>query len=173
MNQRIIEVVDYNPDWAINFTAEKQCLTLAIGDNAIAIEHIGSTSIEGLSAKPIIDILIEVTCLKSLDEHNKKLKAIGYKAKGENGIAGRRYFEKGGKNRSHHVHAFATGDNNLTRHLAFKHYLIAHPELLTAYAEIKKRAAHACNNDSILYMTLKNDFIQQHEPLALKWFNAR
>ncbi|WP_233520509.1 GrpB family protein [Flocculibacter collagenilyticus] len=168
MSLRKIEVINYDPRWAAKFIEEKVLLNAAIGNAALKIEHIGSTAIIGLSAKPIIDILIEVSCLKALDERNKSLKTIGYEAKGENGIEGRRYFQKGGNMRTHHVHAFLSEDENLVRHRAFKEYLIAHPEALIEYDSIKRHAAQECNNDSFLYMSLKNNFIQEHEKISDK-----
>ena len=74
------------------FELEKKQLTKVIGINAVDIEHIGSTAVAGLAAKPIIDILIEVTSLKALDMTNKSMETLGYRIKGENGIAGRRYY---------------------------------------------------------------------------------
>ncbi len=167
---RIIEVVDYDSNWQKKFESEKLLLTKAIGVNAIKIEHIGSTSIVGLAAKPIIDILIEVSSLTELDTANEKLEALGYKVKGENGISGRRYFQKGGNQRSHQVHAFQTNDINLLRHLAFKKYLIAHLAIASEYSAIKKDAVSKCENNINVYMTLKNNFIEKHEKLAIDWF---
>lgn len=170
VSHRIIEIIEYDPEWAIKFELEKELLLAAIGDTALNIEHIGSTSISGMVAKPVIDILIEVSNLKSLDSKGKKLEALGYEVKGEYGIEGRRYFQKGGNQRTHHVHAFNTGDKNLVRHRAFKEYLIAHQSIIKEYGEIKKNAARRCQNDIVLYMTMKNDFIQKHEQLAVDWY---
>lgn len=170
MSKRVIEVVDYDPVWAINFEKEKALLMHAMGETAINIEHIGSTAVVGLSAKPIIDILVEVKNLTALDRRSEKLEVLGYQVKDENGISGRRYFQKGGVQRTHHVHAFLSGDPNLIRHRAFKEYLIAHPKALDAYARIKQQAKEKCNNNISQYMTIKNDFIQHHEQLALKWY---
>ena len=172
MSNRKVEVVEYSPNWATDFEQEKSKLANALGEIAINIEHIGSTSIVGLCAKPIIDILIEVSCLKAVDEKNSQLEQLVYRVRGENSITGRRYFDKGGDNRTHHVHVFLTGDENLIRHRAFKHYLVAHPNALKAYADIKKQAASNCNHDISAYMAMKNDFIQTHEKLAVKWFNS-
>lgn len=141
-----------------------------IGVNAVNIEHIGSTAVAGLAAKPIIDILIEVTSLKALDMTNKSMETLGYRIKGENGIAGRRYYQKGGNMRSHHVHAFQIGDGHLHRHRAFKAYLIAHAEIAAEYGSLKKAASTKSNNDINIYIALKNDFIQKHEALAIEWF---
>jgi len=162
--------MDYDPQWITNFNNEKQHLLNAIGEIAISIEHIGSTSVIGLSAKPIIDILVEVSDLALLDDKTPQLAALGYLAKGENGIAGRRYFQKGDNLRTHHVHAFVSDDAHLVRHLAFRDYLISHPKIQNEYQVIKQQAAKLCGNKSERYMSLKNGFIQTHEPLAVHWY---
>ena len=163
---RIIEVVDYDPAWPEQFLQEKLKLSTVLESVAVSIMHIGSTSIAGMCAKPIIDILLEVSCLSGLDSLNDALADMGYKAKGENGIAGRRYFQKGGKQRSHHMHAFVTGDKRIRQHLLFRDFLIAHPERAAEYAAIKREAARLCQNDSAVYQKLKHNFITVHLELA-------
>ena len=170
LNDRVIEVVDYDPNWKRIFEIERGMLTKAIGCNVVQIDHIGSTSVVGLAAKPVIDILIEVANLAELDTANKNIESLGYLIKGENGISGRRYFQKGCSQRSHHVHAFQTNDFHLLRHRAFKEYLIAHPIIASEYGSIKKEFISKSDNDINIYMALKNDFIQKHEKLALEWF---
>ena len=172
MSQRIINVVDYDPNWTCFFETEKMLLAHAIGRNAVRIEHIGSTAVIGLAAKPVIDILVEVTSLIDLDVSSKGIAALGFIVKGENGISGRRYFQKGGNRRSHHVHAFQTGDLNLIRHRAFKEYFIAHPILSSEYGEINKEAMLNCGDNINVYMALKNEFIKKYEKLAVEWFNS-
>ena len=87
----------------------------------VALHHIGSTSIPGIFAKPIIDILLEVSDLEKLDKQSHALVALGYERLGEFGIVGRRYFRKNSASgiRTHHVHAFQTGNAEIERHLAF------------------------------------------------------
>lgn len=95
---RTITVVAYDPRWPEMFTAESQLLQQVLpGGIAKAIHHIGSTSVPGLAAKPVIDILLEVPNLAELDACNTQMQQAGYIARGENGIAGRRYFVKGGE----------------------------------------------------------------------------
>jgi len=171
LSQRVIEVINYDASWKGLFEREKALLFDAIGSNALSIEHIGSTSVEGLVAKPIIDILIEVISLTELDASNKQIMKLAYIAKGENGIPARRYFQKGGNERTHHVHAFQTGNMHLMRHRAFKAYLIAHPEVSFEYGQIKKQAIKNCDNNINRYMALKNQFIQKHEKIAIDWFS--
>ncbi|GLX76889.1 hypothetical protein tinsulaeT_02290 [Thalassotalea insulae] len=170
MTNRKITVVDYQADWVNKFTDEKALLIQAIGNIALNIEHIGSTSVPGLAAKPIIDILVEVTDLNRLDTKSNEMVALGYNIKGENGISGRRYFQKGDNQRSHHLHAFNQNDPHLMRHRAFRDYLLAHSNVAQQYAKIKTQAAHQCQHDTNMYMALKNDFIQHHETKAINWY---
>jgi len=138
-------------------------------DNLNHIYHIGSTAVPDLMAKPIIDIMLDVKNLSHLDEQTYLLENIGYEAKGELGIPGRRYFRKGGDNRTHQIHAFQSGDSNLIRHLAFRDYLIAHKEIAEEYGKLKFEIAQRCNNDIELYCDEKDAFVQKHEKRALKW----
>ena len=93
--------------------------------------------------------------------------SLGYNAKGENEISGRRYFQKGGNHRTHHVHAFKQGDIHVNRHLAFRDYLRANKAIALEYASIKLDAANQCDNDMKNYMKHKNAFIQYHQDIAL------
>ncbi len=168
--QRIIEVIDYQSVWFERYQQEHSSLQLALSTtNLVAIHHIGSTSVAGLCAKPVIDILLEVESLEVLDRETPKLAALGYVALGECGIAGRRYFHKGGDLRSHQIHAFLAGSFGAQRHLAFRDYLRAFPDIAAAYGKLKREAAKRCNNDITRYCELKNDFIQTHQQLALVW----
>ncbi len=173
MNQREIAVVAYNPGWTSLFAAERARLAQALGEAAISIHHIGSTSVTGLAAKPILDILIEAASLSAMDEKAREMEALGYEVRGENGIPNRRYYQKGGAQRTHHVHAFATGDENLIRHLAFRDYLRQHPEAAAEYARLKQTLASRFKNDPQAYQAGKNDFIEMHQKLALAWYTNR
>ncbi len=136
---RIIEVLDFQSSWADDFNREKALICNALSqENVVGVRHIGSTSVEGLCAKPIIDILLEVKCLSELDEQSCLMESLGYLAKGEFGIPGRRYFQKGGVQRTRQVHAFLTGSHEAQRHIAFKEYLIAFPAVADEYGVLKK-----------------------------------
>jgi GrpB-like predicted nucleotidyltransferase (UPF0157 family) len=173
--QRRIEVVAHRPEWAAEFVAERDRLAAALGDAALAIHHIGSTSVPGLSAKPVIDILVAASDLAAIDACRGRMEVLGYEAMGELGIPGRRYFRKGGAiHRTHHVHAFAHDDPGLDRHLAFRDYLRAHPEVAREYGELKERVAATCENDIDRYMAGKDAFVQRVEALALdEWRTDR
>jgi len=173
MTKRVLEVLDYDPAWVARFAREQKLLAKALGDVALKIHHIGSTSVPALAAKPVIDILMEVSALDALDDKNGAMVSLGYVVKGEYGIAGRRYYQKGGNNRSHHLHAFEKGDETLTRHLAFRDYLVAHPHIARQYGALKQELIAAGYNTSESYMQGKNDFILHHEKLALNWYLNR
>lgn len=164
---RILTVVDYDEMWPTLFENERTLLQMTLGKVISRIHHIGSTSVPGLSAKPVIDILIEVANLEELDSLNQAMEGVGYTVRGENGILNRRYFTKGGNQRSHHIHAFATGDAQIIKHLAFRDYLIKHNDVAIQYALMKKSAMLLCENDSHRYSIYKADFIQKHLRMAL------
>ncbi|MFS1525429.1 GrpB family protein [Microbulbifer sp. 2304DJ12-6] len=166
---RVIEVVEYQASWPSEFDREKELILDTIGSLSPEVHHIGSTSVTGLSAKPIIDILVEVDDLDELDSFNDALAKIGYTAKGENEIAERRYFEKGGDFRSHHMHAFLRSSENSRRHIAFRDYLQQDNIIAQEYAILKKSVAHSCNHDNDKYCNGKNKFIQYHEKQAIEW----
>lgn len=163
-----IEVVPYNPNWIKKYNAEKMELLNALGENISEIHHIGSTSVEGLAAKPIIDIILVVNTIEDLDTLSGVFEKLGYEVMGEFGIKGRRYYRKGGNDRTHQIHAFQSGDSNVARHLAFRDYLIAHQDVMKEYANLKLRLASTCNNDIEAYCDGKDSFIKYHEAKALE-----
>ena len=165
-------MVPYTPDWAVQFEKEKQLLLDALPALILAAHQIGSTAVEGLAAKPIVDILIVVLNLEKLDASNHALEKAGYECMGEFGIKGRRYFRKSPWRRTHQIHAFMEGDPNILRHLAFRDYLNSHPAVQLEYAALKTRLASTCNNDINVYSAGKNDFIKYHERLALRLFDG-
>ncbi len=165
-----IEVKDHNPQWIEEFNSESEKLRNNIGEVIVKIHHIGSTSVSGLKAKPIIDIMLEVTDLISLDNKRTHFENMKYEVMGEMGIPRRRYYRKGGDNRTHQIHAFASGDSHLVRHLAFRDYLRSHKEIADEYGKLKAEIALLANNDIERYCDLKDAFIKHHEALALTWY---
>lgn len=167
MSKKLIRIVEHEPAWADAFRREADRLRGALGACVLDVHHIGSTSVPGLAAKPVIDILVEVRSLGELDATDAAMTILGYRAKGENGISGRRYYTLGGAARTHQVHAFVRGDESVRRHLAFRDYLRTHGEVSDEYARIKKAAAEACGGDAEVYCGMKGGFIKAHERLAL------
>jgi GrpB-like predicted nucleotidyltransferase (UPF0157 family) len=166
-----VEVVPYNPSWRSTFAAESQQIALAFGENIVAIHHIGSTSIPNIYAKPIIDFLVEVKNITKVDEQSSAMEALGYEVMGEFGIPGRRYFRKNNEigTRTHHVHTFEINSPDIIRHLAFRDYMIAHPEAAQQYSQLKRQLAQQYPNDIYGYMDGKDSFIKEMEQKALAW----
>ena len=168
MPTQFIEVSDYDPSWTKWFDFERARLAQQLGRVAQRIHHIGSTAVPGLAAKPVIDILMEVSSLADLDRHQEDWAELGYVAKGEFGIPGRRYFKTSRNKRVHHVHAYAARDMNVVRHLAFRDFLRANPKIASEYGALKKRIAATCSNDMDRYCDGKDSFVKRVEALALQ-----
>src|SRR4028119_262931 len=124
-----VEVVAHSPQWRDAFEAEAKHVGAALGENVLAIHHIGSTAIPNIYAKPIVDLLVEVRDITEVDGQSSAMELIGYEVMGEFGIPGRRYFRKNNREgiRTHQIHTFETGSAEVERHLAFRDYMIAHP----------------------------------------------
>ena len=169
MSQHVV-VVPYNPQWPALYEQEAQAIGQILGENLTAIHHIGSTSVPGLAAKPIIDIMPVVRDLAQVDACSAQFEALGYEVMGEFGIPGRRYFRKGGDERTHQVHVFAQGDAvNITRHLAFRDFLRAHPDVCAEYAALKRELAARYPYDIDAYCEGKEAFVRRFEAAALAW----
>ena len=170
---RKIVVVDYRPEWAEAFQREAARIANVLGENMVAIHHIGSTSVPGLCAKPIIDIMPVVRDIGAVDGCNAGFVALGYTPMGEFGIPGRRYFHKGGDERTHHVHVFAEENAEaIERHLAVSAYLRAHADEARAYGELKRALAARFPRDWDGYCDGKDEYVRALEARALKWYRT-
>ncbi len=167
--KRTIEVVPYDPFWKTLFKQESSRIQKVICEGLVAVHHIGSTSVPGLSAKPIIDITPEVLDLKILDRFDQAMKGLGYRVMGEYGIPGRRFYLKGFVARTHHVHAFESASEGLIRHLAVRDYLRSHPEEAAAYSKLKTNLAAQFPHDNDGYCNGKHEFFKLLELRALCW----
>ncbi|MFJ7666944.1 GrpB family protein [Lysinibacillus sp. NPDC097195] len=167
---RKVEVHSYSEKWMHIYMEEAEKLKVIFGNEILAIYHIGSTAVPGLKAKPIIDIMPVVNDLNNVDNYNLAMQAIGYVPKGENGIVQRRYFQKGGDNRTHHVHIYQVGSSEITRHLAFRDYLIAHPDEMRSYGTLKQKLAHQFPYDINSYINGKESCVKDIERKALEWY---
>lgn len=170
---RKVEVCSYSKEWSLMFAEEVEKLKLIFGNEIIDIHHIGSTSVPELKAKPIVDIMPVVRDIDHVDKYNQEMQVIGYEPKGENGIPGRRYFQKGGDNRSHHVHIYQVGSYEIKRHLAFRDYLQRHPDVKKSYGELKGRLAKQFPYDIESYINGKEHLVREIEVKALNWYKNK
>ncbi|HBY96185.1 MAG TPA: hypothetical protein DEP84_19900 [Chloroflexi bacterium] len=167
---RNIVVVPYDLSWVNAFQHEAERLAAIFGDELLSIHHIGSTAVPGLSAKPVIDIMPLVRNLDRVELFNAALINLGYEPLGENGIAGRRYFVKGGdENRTHNVHLYEPDNPEVARHLDFRDYLRAHPEEAQQYGRLKEMLARQFPHDIFGYMAGKDSFIKEILHKAHEW----
>ena len=168
-----ITVIEYSPLWKNKYKEESLLIRNILADNCIAIYHIGSTSVPGLAAKPIIDIMAVVRSLEKVDTVAEKFSEIGYEYLGEFGITGRRYLRKGGDERTHQIHIFQADDwNNIGRHLAFRDYMRTHKKERDEYAKIKKDLAQEFPYDIDGYCDGKENFVREMEERALAQYDG-
>lgn len=169
-----VEVIDYNKQWPEKFSEESQKIAAVFESELVDIHHIGSTSVVGLSAKPIIDIMPVVKCIENVDAFITEMNRIGYEALGEFGIEGRRFFRKGGGTRTHHIHMFQeTNQYDIERHLAVRDYLRVHPKESKRYGNLKKKLANAFPDDIESYIDGKNLFVKELEQKAWCWYHTK
>jgi GrpB-like predicted nucleotidyltransferase (UPF0157 family)/Ser/Thr protein kinase RdoA (MazF antagonist) len=154
-----VEIKPYDPNWPSAFEIEAKRIKEALGHNCLAIHHIGSTSVPGLAAKPIIDMIPVVKDITEVDSYNVAMEALGYKAMGEYGIPLRRYFQKGLERRTHNIHVFEQNNPEIDRHLKFRDWMRTHPDDMQAYAELKRNLAIRFKNDIFSYCLGKEDFV--------------
>ena len=163
MVTRHVAVLPYDAAWARDFAAIETELRSALGALALRIEHVGSTSVPGLSAKPIIDIDVVIRDEAGLGPVIAALARIGYRHEGDLGIPGREAFAYAGKEhlREHHLYACAQDSAELKRHIAFRDYLRSHPEAAAAYGRIKEEGAALYPDDMGKYTAYKSSFIEK------------
>jgi len=168
-----VVVTEYNEDWKQKFSEEAQKIKDIFADELINIHHIGSTSVPGLKAKPIIDIMPVVKDIEKVDSFNDRMEDIGYECMGELGMKGRRYFRKGGDNRTHQVHVFQWDNKeDIDRHLAVRNYLRTHPDYANRYGDLKESLATQFPKNIEAYMDGKDAFVKELEKYALQWSNG-
>ncbi len=156
-------IEEYNPKWPLLYEDEKNRILNVIGEEYENIEHIGSTSVPGLGAKPIIDIMIGFRTLSEAEECIKPMNKLSYEyiKEHEEEIPERRYLTKGSKSegRTHHVHMVETSSKFWIRHLMFRDFLRTHPEVAEEYYQLKKKLADRFRNNRRAYTEGKTAFI--------------
>jgi GrpB-like predicted nucleotidyltransferase (UPF0157 family) len=157
-----VVIVDYDPRWPELFEAEKARILEACGEWLATVEHIGSTSVPGLAAKPIIDIMPGLRRLEDGRHCIEPMQKLGYQYLGEYGIPERLYFNKGVP-RSHHVHMFVVGHEHWDRHLLFRDYLRMHPEAAARYTALKRELVEKFRDDRDAYTEAKSEFVRDIE----------
>ena len=158
-----VELTPYSPLWPAVFEVERDRIAALFAGEDVAIEHIGSTAVPGLGAKPIIDVMLGVADLALVEARVEALVAEGYRyvKEFELSIPDRRYFDKrDGQPGRFHLHAVVKGSPFWVRHLAFRDALRADPALAERYWKVKQRMAARHPHDRTAYTEGKTDFIR-------------
>ena len=158
LERGLVHLAKYTPQWATLFETEKNRLQASLGPAALDIQHIGSTAVPGLEAKPILDIAIAVRDFEGARSLVPSIETLGYTYRGEVGIPRRHYFVKGDP-RTHHIHMLEQGSRQWAQLLAFRDSLREDLELAKEYARLKQDLAAQYPNDREAYLAGKADFI--------------
>ena len=163
MKTKKVIVVPYRETWKSDFSAICREIEAAAGDWIERIEHVGSSSVEGLSAKPCIDLDVVIRDTSVLAEVIARLASIGYLHEGDLGIPGREAFAYSGKLhlQTHHLYVCPQDSAELHRHITFREYLRSHPEAVQYYSAVKETAARLFPDDIEGYMQYKAPCIEE------------
>lgn len=156
---KMIEISEYNPAWQTQFQNLYDHIWPEIADIAISIEHVGSTSVEHLPAKPIIDLTIVVENQENMGILIQRLNTLSSNHRGDLGIQGREAFTQLPTFPKHHLYACIAGSQGLRNHIAFRDYLRAHPKKAIEYGLLKKELAKKFPHDIDAYVEGKSSFI--------------
>ena len=163
----LVTIHDYDPRWPALFAAERAEIARALGD-VLAIEHMGSTAVPGLAAKPIVDVIASVVRLALTDGQVRALERLGYEYLGECGVPGRAYFRKRAPYPSN-LHVVQYESSLWDHNLLFRDYLQAHPEEARRYASLKRKLARDAGHSLLLYSDRKGRFISRTLERAREW----
>jgi GrpB-like predicted nucleotidyltransferase (UPF0157 family) len=166
---RVIRIADYDPAWPARFAELGVQLRAALGDVALRIDHIGSTSVPGLAAKPVIDIQISVAGLEPVDPFRDPLVSLGYVYRANNPERTKRYFREPHGEARTHVHVRRAGSFSEQFPLLFRDYLRVDPVAAAEYAAVKRRLAADFPHDGLAYTNAKAAFVWQLIHRADDW----
>jgi GrpB-like predicted nucleotidyltransferase (UPF0157 family) len=159
--EKPVYIEKYTSDWVKQFQEERKILKGIMGEKAIAIEHIGSTSVEGLGAKPILDIAIGVNDLNVVNEFIEPLKQIGYEFVYHKEFPERRFFRKGQwRAGTHHLHFYRFEGEHWNNQILFRNYLRNNPDVLKDYHQLKIDLSKKFRFERVSYTGNKAPFIQ-------------
>ncbi len=164
-----VEVVDYDQQWPARFEAYAEDLRRALGTVAVRVDHIGSTAVPGLAAKPVIDVQVSVADVAALDLYKPGMETIGMLHRPHPEEREEREFFRPPGRRVVHVHVVRSGSPEERRHLLHRDYLRAHPAAAREYGELKRRLAERFRDARQDYQEAKGPFLQAMSVEAERW----
>jgi GrpB-like predicted nucleotidyltransferase (UPF0157 family) len=157
-----VKLVKHNPKWRHSFEKEAEKMRRVFGKDALEIQHVGSTAIPGILAKPIIDIALIVPSLRKANHYEERLKEIGYKIKKNDDRKERLFFTKGPeKKRTHYLHIGAIDSGYVEDMILFRDYLRKNKDFAKEYSELKEQLAKRYHNTREIYTTKKEKLIKK------------
>lgn len=156
----IVKLSAYTRQWSVRFASEQRRLARRLTGIRYRVEHIGSTAVPGLDAKPIIDMAVQIPSFRRLPLCIRRLEAAGYAYKGEYGLPGRHFFVRGDPV-THHLHLVADGSRHWDDWIAFRDYLRARPDEVRRYDALKKRLARRYKHDRDAYTRAKTPCVNR------------
>ncbi|MDQ3822571.1 MAG: GrpB family protein [Actinomycetota bacterium] len=154
-----VVVSEYDDEWPRLFARIAEPVRRALGDVAAAVEHVGSTAVPGLAAKPVIDVDVVVRSAADVPVAVERLRGLGYVYQGDKGIPGREAFARPRGAPRHHLYVVVAGSAPHADHLAFRDYLREHPDVAREYAALKRELANRHAGDREAYTDAKADFV--------------
>jgi len=169
-----VKLVRHNPKWRQNFEREQKKIRKVFGWDALEIQHVGSTAIPGILAKPIIDIALIVPSLQKAKRYVKKLQAINYELKKNDTRKERLFFTKGPEEkRTHYLHVGEIGSGYAEGMILFRDYLCNHKNAAKKYSELKEKLAQKYQNRREIYATKKEKLIKEIIKKAKKFLRTK
>ena len=169
-----VRIVPWDPAWAVRAAEELRLVVAAVGATAVRADHVGSTAVRGLAAKPIVDLQLSVTAIEPHAAYVEPLRGLGYLFAPDPGSPDYVLFAKPPERpRDYHLHVCAAGSHHEVRHLAVRDFLRAHPGEAAAYAAHKRAVAARHPQDRLAYIAGKEAYVVALERRALGWAAAR
>jgi GrpB-like predicted nucleotidyltransferase (UPF0157 family) len=163
-------IKEYDPQWPILFDELRVTFSGLLGDMVSAIEHVGSTSVAGLAAKPIIDLDVLLESAAYLPETVRRLATLGYEHEGDLGITGREAFRTPPTLFAHHLYVCLPNSEEFRGHILLRNYLRSHPAEVSAYSNLKWELFAKVGDDRAAYIQGKDDFVRQLVERATDFF---
>ena len=172
MSSEPVDVCDYDPRWIERYQVAAGRIREALGEGADRIEHIGSTAVPGLAAKPVIDVQVSVADVSNLDAYRPRLESVGMVHRPHPEVVDRREFFRPAGPRTVHVHVVDAGGELERTYLLHRDYLRAHPDAAAEYAALKRSLAAAHRYERQRYQDAKEPFILRLGRAADAWATA-
>jgi GrpB-like predicted nucleotidyltransferase (UPF0157 family) len=169
-----VRIVAYDPEWPVQAADELRRLEKALGTVAVRLEHIGSTAVPGLAAKPILDLQLSVAAVEQRARYVEPLERLGYLFAPAPESPDHHFFAKPPERpRSHHLHVCEGASHHELRHLAVRDFLRSHDDEAASYAALKRQAVARHPQDRLAYLAGKDAYVAGLEARALAWAAAR